>query len=356
MKVLFLTLYPENMASSRYRVYQFLPYLKSKGISFDVYSAVPDRMFKSFYNTSSFLGNLSYLSTEIVNRIYQLLKSRFYDIVFIQKSLTTINLRHLPVILKKNKIIFDIDDNIFEYPVSIFSNRYLKTFQNDNQSFQLARISERIIVGNNYLKNKVAPYNNNIFVIPTCIDADRFVPANEKSNNKKVIIGWMGSPSTSKYLQNIAGVFKALQEKYDIELRVVGDIKVRLSEINLSSVKWEFKKEVEELQNFGIGIMPMPDNKWTRGKCGLKILQYMAVEVPVVCSPVGVNNEIIQDGVNGFLANSKEEWIEKLSLLIENSDLRRKIGLAGRKTVEEKYSLEINAPKFLEVLTDVDKR
>ncbi|KKT72855.1 MAG: Glycosyltransferase [Microgenomates group bacterium GW2011_GWA2_44_7] len=121
------------------------------------------------------------------------------------------------------------------------------------------------------------------------------------------------------------------------------------------SKPWSMEEEIEDLKTFDIGIMPMPDNEWTRGKCGFKAILYMNMGIPCVCSPVGVNREIITDGVNGFLAGTDEEWIEKLSLLIENAELRKKLGMAGRKTVEEKYSVNINAPRCLEIFKRVYK-
>jgi len=343
------------MPSSRYRVYQFLPYLRSQEIDFDIYSAVPEKMFKYLYNTGNFVGNLSYIFSEITYRISQLFKSGLYDVVFIQKSLTSINLKGLPALLKGKRVIFDVDDNIFPQPVNTFSSNFLRKFQDWNQAFYLARISKAVIVGNRFLQDLLPPCNKNIHLIPTSVDTDRFIPNCNKSNkNGKIVIGWMGSPSTSPYLKMLTGVFRKLQEKYPIGIGIIGDANIVLEGVKLHSETWNYQEEVKHLQGFDIGIMPMPDNDWTRGKCGLKALQYMAVGIPTVCSPVGVNKEIIQDGVNGFLANG-EEWIEKLSALIENSCLRKELGQAGREAVEKKYSLKVNAPKLKYVVEEAGK-
>jgi glycosyltransferase involved in cell wall biosynthesis len=148
----------------------------------------------------------------------------------------------------------------------------------------------------------------------------------------------------------LTNVFRKLQERYHVEIKIVGDINISLENVKIVPEKWSYETEITQLQSFDIGIMPMTDDEWTKGKCGLKILQYMAVGLPCVCSPAGVNKEIVQDGVNGFLANSNEEWIEQLSLLIENPNLRKKLGIVGRKTVEERYSLKVNAPRLRQVI------
>lgn len=128
------------------------------------------------------------------------------------------------------------------------------------------------------------------------------------------------------------------------------------SDLNIRSMAWNATSEVEDIHYFDIGIMPLPDDEWTRGKCGMKGLQYMAAGIPTIMSPVGVNEEIIQDGVNGFLASTEAEWIDKLTTLIDSVDLRERIGMNGRKTVEEKYSVKANASLYLELFTKVLSR
>lgn len=353
MKVLFLTLYPEIMPSSRYRVYQYIPFLKREGIEADLQPAIPQRTFKFIYNTGNCLGNLSYVLSEGANRIFQLLKCGSYELIFIQKSLTTLNLKCLPYFLRNKKLVFDIDDNVFAEPISTFSLGLLKSFQDTRQASLLAGISRTVIVGNEYLQSLASQFNKNIRIIPTSVDTERFSPGARESNRGEVVIGWIGGPSTSLYLNMLAGVFKRLKEKYKIRVMIIGDQNFHIKDIDCESKPWDFNTEVECLRKFNIGIMPLPDNDWTRGKCGLKALQYMAVGIPVVCSPIGVNSEIIKDGQNGLLASTENEWLAKLSLLIEDSDLRKKLGEAGRLTVEEKYSLRINAPKLKEVIESV---
>jgi glycosyltransferase involved in cell wall biosynthesis len=162
-----------------------------------------------------------------------------------------------------------------------------------------------------------------------------------------LVIGWTGTHSTSAYLEGIYSALETLNKKYNFKFLVISNKQPSRQLAVDSWQEWQKETEIEDLDQIDIGIMPMPDNDWTRGKCGFKALQFMALGKPVVASPVGVNTEIIQDGVNGFLASAEEEWVEKLSRLIEDPELRERLGKAGRKTVVERYSVEANKEKFL---------
>ena len=252
----------------------------------------------------------------------------------------------------KKPIIFDFDDAVF-LPASSRPNNFIERFKKPDKVVNIVKRSNHIIAGNSYLSNYALQYNRSVSIIPTPIDTDNYYPDFKIAKNE-VVIGWMGSVTTIDFLNLISGVFIQLSKEFrNIKFKIVGG-NFSIKEIsNIVNKPWSMEEEIGDLKTFDIGIMPMPDNEWTRGKCGFKAILYMNMGIPCVCSPVGVNREIITDGVNGFLAGTNEEWIEKLSLLIENPELRRKIGIAGRKTVEEKYSVKGNAPKYLEVLRKV---
>jgi glycosyltransferase involved in cell wall biosynthesis len=164
-----------------------------------------------------------------------------------------------------------------------------------------------------------------------------------------VTLGWIGSHSTVSYLHLLDNVLPQLAARYRIVVKVVGG-HYSLSGLEVSNHPWKLQNELTDLHSFDIGLMPMPDDQWTRSKCGFKLLQYMGVGVPSVASPVGVNRQIVEDGLNGFLANSEEAWIDKLSKLIEDIELRRAMGLRGRATVERQFSVAVNAPRFIDAL------
>jgi glycosyltransferase involved in cell wall biosynthesis len=178
----------------------------------------------------------------------------------------------------------------------------------------------------------------------------RYCPKIYREKNR-ITIGWIGSRSTFSYLGRIKGVLEKIGERYqNVELKIVADKFFDCKNIPVVKSKWSYDSEIDDLQSFDIGLMPLTDNAWTRGKCGFKLIQCMAVQVPVICSPVGMNREIVQHGVNGLWANNSEEWIKGLSTLIETPTMREKLGVNGRKTVQEKYSLELNAMRLAGLL------
>lgn len=169
----------------------------------------------------------------------------------------------------------------------------------------------------------------------------------QKKESNKLTIGWTGTHSTLKYLEDIQSVLSTLEEKHDIEILVIANKEPAFELKSLCFLKWNKQTEIEDLLKIDIGIMPLPDDNWTKGKGGFKALQFMALEIPCVISPVGINSTIVTDGVNGYLAHSPTDWIEKLTKLIQNKTLREGIGKRGRKTIIDHYSTEANASVFL---------
>ena len=282
-----------------------------------------------------------------------------YDYIFIHREVAPIGppLYEFWINLWKRKIIYDFDDAIW-LPNTSDENRAVAKLKWHSKVADICSWSWKISVGSEYLaefarRNIVE--QERVVVMPTTIDM-RYnrpgIPASpsggpEHVRDDVVVIGWTGTHSTLPYLEQIEGTLEAISKKYNFKFLVISNQPPKRQYANSSWQEWRKESEVEDLDQIDIGIMPMPDNEWTQGKCGFKALQYMALEKPVVASPVGVNREIIQDGNNGFLAETDEEWIEKLSKLIENPELRQKIGIAGRQTVLKRYSVEANRKNFL---------
>lgn len=190
-------------------------------------------------------------------------------------------------------------------------------------------------------------YGKNITVILGPIDTERYKPA-DRSGHKKVTIGWIGSHGNTFYLFEISDVLEKLCRKYpDVEVKLIGTKGFVTDEPKIKLVDWSLATELQELATFDIGIMPLTDDEWSRGKGSYKLLQYGALGIPSVASPVGINNGLIQQGVNGFLAETNKEWEEKLSILIEDKPLREKMGINARKYIQENFSLEASVPKFI---------
>jgi glycosyltransferase involved in cell wall biosynthesis len=206
-----------------------------------------------------------------------------------------------------------------------------------------------VIVPNVFLKEYASRFNKCVYIIPTPIDTGRF-KITERSSDK-LTIGWIGSFTTAPYLKTVFNVMRRLSEKYDFILKIFGAGEIiNIPGVRVENYDWNLEKEVEYFQSIDIGIYPLTDTLWARGKAGFKAIQYMAVGIPVVASSIGMNKEIIQDGVSGFLVSSDQEWFDRISRLIEDSALRKKMGFAGREAVEEKYSVKINAPKYIKII------
>ena len=186
-------------------------------------------------------------------------------------------------------------------------------------------------------------------IIPTTIDTETYTPKDDSMICGRPVIGWSGSLTTLKHLRTVISPLQQLGKFLDFRLKVLGNEDFPIAGIEVESKGWDRDSEVPDLHSFDIGIMPLPDDAWSRGKCGLKALQYMALGIPTVASPVGVNSEIIEEGKNGVLATSEQEWVEKLSLLLSDEALRERLSREGRKTVEEQYSAKVQALRLLDV-------
>ena len=345
MKILFIVPYPREGPSNRFRVEQYFPALDGKGIKYKIRPFCNSGLYSILYKKGHHLKKIAYLMVSALSRVADIFRSVNYDVVFIHREASPAKGSAYETLLRwmGRKVIYDFDDAIFlTKPAKV------------RMALNLAN---QVIAGNHFLQEYALRYNKNTLILHTPIDTDKYMPRPAPRDNGKIIIGWIGTGSTSVYLRSLKDVFESLAGKYkNIEFRIVGGTASACEGPFIVKKEWSLESEVKELQGFDIGIMPMPDNEWTRGKCAFKVIQYMAVGIPSVASPVGMNMEVIRDGVNGFLAGSDKEWFDKLSQLIESAALRDSIGRNGRKTVEETYSLKVAAPKFLEILEQTGKR
>ena len=323
MKILFLV-QGLDVAASRYRVLQYLPYLKEHGVQATV---LPFQ--KGFFKKLKLFKS--------VNE---------YDILFIQR-------KRFPVLwlkyIRKNarRIVYDFDDSVMyrnSKAVSPESNTRVKMFKN------MVNVSDYVIAGNEYLQKNTTPFTHNVTIIPSPIDMSLYPLKKYSEKNDNITLGWIGATGSIHYLEKMKPVFEALGKKYeDLRLKIICNVFFDCDNITVEKKLWSEQEEVADIQSFDIGLMPLMDDPWSHGKCGLKILQCLATGVPVVCSPAGVNKEIVKNGVHGFWANTREEWIEKLEILINDPDRRERMGMEGRKRVIEHYSLEANAPRMLKI-------
>ena len=355
MNILFWVPYPTEGASNRYRVEQYLPCLRDAGASYCLHPFWTSSGYRILYKRGNILKKIYYFILGTFSRLLDLLCISRYDIVFIHREAYPLGPAFFENILHVigKRTIFDFDDAIF-LQANSHQNSFVKILKCPGKIKSIIKSSSYTIAGNNYLADFSRHFSDKVKVIPTSVDTDKFFPGTGTEQKKYIVIGWIGSGTTIEFVKMISGVIIRLSKKYNnIVFKTIGGSFKMDGYNNLVSKPWSLEEETEDLRSFDIGIMPMDDNAWTRGKCGFKAILYMSMGIPSVCSPVGVNKEIITDGVNGFLAADEDEWVGKISMLIEDSGLRMRMGLSGRKTVEEKYSVKANVPAFLNIINQV---
>ncbi len=343
--------------SQRYRFEQYLNYFKTEGFDWELSEIITEKDDKIFYHPGNYLKKAWILFKSIFIRLKDLSRAKNFDIIFIQREALLLGSSYFEKqFFKKNKVVFDFDDSIWLLDTSP-ENKKFEFLKNPDKTKINIKHAHCVIAGNSFLANYAKQFNQNTVVIPTTIDSDFHIPKPELRNKEKIVIGWSGSISTIKHFEIAIPALIEIQKKYpnQIEIHVIGQGSYTHPEINVISKNWSATTEVDDLNSFDIGIMPLPDDEWVKGKCGLKGLSYMACGVATIMSNVGVNSEIIEHGKNGFLATSQEEWVNYLSKLIENNDLRHVMGQAGRETVVKNYSVNANKVKYLEVLKSLIK-
>ncbi|MCF6351617.1 MAG: glycosyltransferase family 4 protein [Cyclobacteriaceae bacterium] len=355
VRVLFIGMHRfDRSPSQRYRFEQYFPFLEVNNVYCELSYLISEKDDKILYSPGNYVGKLRIFIKSWLHRLKDVKRVNSFDYIFMQREAFMTGTTYFEKKFAKStaKLIFDFDDSIWLEDKNE-ANGKLAFLKKPSKTSTIISLCDTVVAGNQYLAEYAKQFNKNVVIIPTTIDTNWYKPA-KKEISDRIIIGWSGSFSTIKHFESAIGALTKIKSKYGdkVDFKVIGDSNYRHKALGIVGQRWRSETEVEDLQDIDIGIMPLPNIDWTRGKCGLKGLQYMGLAIPSIMSPVGVNIEIITHGVNGILASTEQEWIDCLTQLIESSELRKTLGGAGRKTVEDLYSMNANANKYLALFTN----
>ena len=323
--------------SARFRVRQYIPSLLRHGLYVEEMGLATSK----YPPQNKWLRPL-WAGSRLVELLPKVVKSHSFDVVLLQREMLS-TFMTLESLTKKPRIL-DVDDAIFLQRGGGFARR-------------LAQISDRIICGNAYLADWFSTWNNDITVIPTAVDTDRYVPVTRQATiEEKTIIGWIGTSGNLKYVHAIEpALAKVMNTHQNTRLRIVSDQRpeFRLIDMNRCEfIPWSESIEIDSIQGMDIGIMPLEDSAWVRGKCSFKMLQYMACGLPVVVSPFGMNAEVLAMGDIGIGCSAQENWIEALGVLLDSATMRSELGAAGRRVAVESFSIHKLGPQLASCIKD----
>lgn len=357
MKLLLFSKYPRMGASSRLRTLQYLPPLADEGIEVTVSSLFDDEYLTELYvkgHRSKLRSLMLYLK-----RLFVLLTVFRYDVLWIEYEVFP----YLPAFAERllrllgKPYVVDFDDAVFHnYDRS--RSRLIRALLG-NKIDAVMRNAACVVAGNEYLASRARKAGaNRIERIPTVVDSERY-QCRKRDQTKNLIIGWIGSPSTQRYVVDIRDALKKVCDETGACLLLVGateSVREQLPGIPVDVVRWTEESEAGSVSRMDVGIMPLEDGPWEKGKCGYKLIQYMACGVPVVASPVGVNVEIVNENRCGQLAESVSDWAESLIGILSSRSLQSELGMAGREAVDQKYSLQVQAPVLAGIFRSAAQR
>lgn len=347
---MFIVPYPLKRApSQRFRVELYEPYLQEAGICYDIFPFMDEATWQVLYKHGSFSQKVKGILSSYFKRFKIIFKSRYYDYVFIHREAAPLGPPVIEWMIAKlfgRKIIYDYDDAIW-IPNTSEVNRVAASLKCFWKVKYICRWSYKITPGNAFLERYAQQYNPSTVMLPTCVDVERKHNKVKVHENLKPVLGWTGSHSTLFYLDDIIPLIRTLQETLDFTFLVIADKKPQIELKDWMFVPWNEATEQDDLLKMDVGIMPLKPDAWSEGKCGFKLIQYLSSGIPAIADPIGVNARIIENGVNGYLCSSKEEWAERIQQLMTHADLRRQMGARGRAKIVQEYSIQSQREKFL---------
>ncbi len=356
LRVLFLYPYPADSApSQRFRFEQYLHFLEQHEFKLTRQSFWSGPTWKILYEPGFRLAKIAGILKGFGRRLLMLTKLWGYDWVFVHREITPVGPPIFEWIISrlfKKKIIFDFDDAIW-LPNTSNENQIVSNFKWHSKVTSICRLSSRVSAGNEFLANYARQFASEVKINPTTIDTeslhnpDLYIDQNSQEGNGSPVIGWTGTHSTLPFLKSIIPVIEDLQRSNDFSFMVISDRRPDFELDCLVYIPWRKETEILDLLKIHIGVMPIPDSPWAQGKCGFKLLQFMALKIPVVASPVGVNSQIIDSGEQGFLCIDHDTWHDRLERLLDDPSLRKSMGNKGRTRVQNDYAVSSNRDNFL---------
>lgn len=352
MQLLLLTRYERLGSSSRVRFYQYLPYLESQGVQIVKAPFFDDEYVRRLYSKQPIPGG--YIFRAYLKRLSALTRSAAYDLIWVEKELVPWFPAWFEHLLGGLGIpyVVDYDDAVY-HRYDMHPSALVRLLLGRKIDAVMRRAS-LVIAGNGYLAERARQAGaKRVEYLPSVVDVERY-KLKKKYENHRLRIGWIGSPVTALYLDEIREALGIFAREAEVQLTLIGSgNNVPFADIPTTVLPWSEDLELSIGELFDVGIMPLVDGPFERGKCGYKLVQYMAAGLPVIASPVGVNNQIVIPGLNGYLANSRQEWLEAFRELGGNAELRQQMGQSGRQQAEQKYNLQSTAPKLFDLLSSV---
>ncbi len=350
-EILFLCMHPRGGApSQRFRFEQYIPILEDHGFEVSQEPFLDEKTDGIFYHSGHVVQKILGVAMGYFRRFKLLSRAQEYDYVFVHLEVTPMGPPLIEMILLKlgGRVIYDIDDAIFLDRV-FRKNRLVSFLKWPSRVTHLTRYSYKVVTVNQYLHDWAKRFNKNVTIIPTTVDPDIHHPRNVDKHNRIPVLGWTGSHSTAPYLDIVRPVLKELQETHDFCFHVICDIDPAFPEIeNYHFYPWNKKTEIVDLQRFDIGLMPVPNTDWAKGKIGFKAIQYSALGLPSVVSDVGSGREVVNDGITGYVvSNDRDEWHDALIRLIEDPELRSKLGRAARRHILDRYTILSQSQNYI---------